>query len=106
MVVAEQQVNENKIDEPSQSECITLGQCVAKAIGSYLDAIKNHQPSNLYELILQQIEVPLLGQAMQYTGNNQSRMAILLGLSRGTLRKKLSAYGFIPKIQQRSTRKA
>ena len=42
---------------------------------------------------MQQVEQPLFEVAMQHTGGNQSKAAALLGISRSTLRKKLTQYG-------------
>jgi Fis family transcriptional regulator len=39
------------------------------------------------------VEVPLLQATLRHTNNNQSRAAELLGINRGTLRKKLKQYG-------------
>jgi Fis family transcriptional regulator len=38
------------------------------------------------------VEGPLLSCVLQHTGNNQSRAAQMLGLNRGTLRKKMRRY--------------
>ena len=38
---------------------------------------------------------PLLGCVMAYVGGKQSRAATMLGMNRGTLRKKLEGYGII-----------
>jgi Fis family transcriptional regulator len=43
-------------------------------------------------MVLAEIELPLLEAALQKTRGNQTKTAILLGLSRGTLRKKLKQY--------------
>lgn len=50
------------------------------------------QPSNLYDLVLQEMESPLLEIVMQRTRGNQTKAAELLGINRGTLRKKLRQY--------------
>lgn len=39
------------------------------------------------------MEHPLLDAVMQATRGNQTRAAVLLGINRGTLRKKLKKYG-------------
>lgn len=73
-----------------------LHDSVRQALENYLAQIKGGQlPSNLYELILAEVEAPLMEAVMEYTKNNQSRAAIVLGLSRGTLRKKLKLYGLL-----------
>ena len=49
-------------------------------------------PTDLYELIVNEVEIPLLKKVMRYTGGNQSKAAKILGISRGTLRKKLEKH--------------
>lgn len=44
---------------------------------------------DVYDLVLSELEAPLLEEVMTYTRGNQTRAAILLGINRGTLRKKL-----------------
>lgn len=72
-----------------------LHDSVRQSLENYLGQLKGQSPSNLYDLILAEIEAPLLECVMDYTKNNQSRAAVLLGLSRGTLRKKLKQYGML-----------
>jgi len=70
-----------------------LRQYVAKALENYFSNLEGHKPANLYELVLEEMEIPLLEAIMKFTRENQSKSAIYLGLSRGTLRKKLKRYG-------------
>lgn len=49
-------------------------------------------PTNLYQLVLEQVEIPLLKKVMEHVKQNQSKAAQVLGISRGTLRKKLEHY--------------
>src|ERR1700733_12825918 len=72
-----------------------LHDSVRQALESYFLQLKEQAPTNLYEMVLAEVEVPLLEAVMEYTKGNQSRAAILLGLSRGTLRKKLKIYGML-----------
>jgi Fis family transcriptional regulator len=72
-----------------------LHDSVRQSLENFLVQLKGQMPSNLYELILAEVESPLLECVMEYTKNNQSRAAVLLGLSRGTLRKKLKQYGML-----------
>jgi Fis family transcriptional regulator len=51
--------------------------------------------TNLYDIVIAEVEEPLLQTVMRITGNNQSLAARLLGLSRGTLRKKLEQFGLL-----------
>jgi Fis family transcriptional regulator, factor for inversion stimulation protein len=45
--------------------------------------------------VLSQVEAPLLREVMQHTRNNQTRASNMLGLNRGTLRKKLKQYNLL-----------
>jgi Fis family transcriptional regulator len=42
-----------------------------------------------------EVETPLLMAVLEYTKNNQSKAAEILGLNRGTLRKKLKQYDLL-----------
>ncbi|OGT38657.1 MAG: hypothetical protein A3F12_05975 [Gammaproteobacteria bacterium RIFCSPHIGHO2_12_FULL_38_14] len=72
-----------------------LHDSVRQALENYLSQLKDQTPNNLYDLILGEVEAPLMEAVMEYTKHNQSRAAIILGLSRGTLRKKLKQYGLL-----------
>ena len=73
----------------------TLRQSTKEALHNYFSKLGDIISNDIYKLILAEIEEPLLEAVMRYTRGNQSRAAILLGLSRGTLRKKLKTYGFL-----------
>jgi Fis family transcriptional regulator len=63
-----------------------------KTLRRYFSDLDGHDPSELYEFVLGEIEPPLLRTLMDYTRGNQSRAAAILGLNRSTLRKKLRQY--------------
>ena len=46
-------------------------------------------PINVYELVLKEVEPPLLKSVMKFANNNQSKAARILGINRTTLRTKL-----------------
>ncbi len=70
-----------------------LGQCVAATVRRYLDDLGDHVSSNLHQLLLEQVEKPLLTVVMERARGNRCRAAELLGINRNTLRKKLQQYG-------------
>jgi len=70
-----------------------LRHCVLDAMQRYFTHLDGHGASNLYRLVMNEVEAPLLESVMQHTGGNQTQAAALLGISRSTLRKKLSQYG-------------
>ena len=66
---------------------------VQKAVANYLQQLNGQDVNDLYELVLSELERPLLEEVMKYTRGNQTRAANLMGINRGTLRKKLKQYG-------------
>ncbi|MCF6236095.1 MAG: DNA-binding transcriptional regulator Fis [Gammaproteobacteria bacterium] len=70
-----------------------LSGCVRIALEMYFkDLDGGLPPENLYQMVLDEVELPLLEVVMKYTGGNQSKAAKILGLNRTTLRKKLKRY--------------
>ncbi|WP_427977877.1 DNA-binding transcriptional regulator Fis [Agarivorans sp.] len=70
-----------------------LRDSVEQALRNYFAQLNGGDVSELYELVLSEVEAPLLDVVMQYTRGNQTRASIMLGINRGTLRKKLKKYG-------------
>jgi len=75
------------------SRAIPLNGMVRTALQQYLQDLNGHEPNDLYQLLLNEVERPLLETVMQHVGGNQTRAAQALGINRGTLRKKLKQYG-------------
>ena len=63
------------------------------ALGAYFEKLNGHKPARLYELVLREVEEPLFRAVLTYSDGNQSHAAAILGINRGTLRKKLKDYG-------------
>ncbi len=78
------------MDEPQP-----LRAFVEQALENYFNSLDGKLGSGVYELVNSEVEAPLLEVVMKYTKDNQSRAAIVLGISRGTLRKKLKKYGLL-----------
>jgi len=74
---------------------VTLRQAVKDTLKNYFNNIGNEQPVDFYSILLEEIERPLLEVLINYTNYNQVRMAQILGISRGTLRKKLKQHGLL-----------
>jgi len=73
----------------------SLREMVKNSIEQYFEDLGGHETINLYELVLKEVEVPLLTVVLKQSKNNQSKAAKILGLNRGTLRKKLKQYDLI-----------
>jgi Fis family transcriptional regulator len=66
---------------------------VTSAIELYLDDMNGHEVNDLYHVVLSEVEPAILDVVMQHVDGNQTEAAEMLGVSRGTLRKKLKLYG-------------
>ena len=69
-----------------------LGDCVSHAINQYFDDLNGEQPSNLYSMVINEVEKPFLSVVMERVDGNQTRASELLGINRNTLRKKLKTH--------------
>ena len=77
------------------SEDKPLRENVSRAMENYFSHIGNFEPKNLYEMVLAEVELPMLEKLMEKCRNNQCKASRWLGISRGTLRKKLKQYGLL-----------
>lgn len=73
----------------------TLRDAVDQAVANYFRHLGNEDVTGVYDLVLAEVEAPLLARVLEYTRGNQTQAAIVLGLNRGTLRKKLKQYKLI-----------
>ncbi len=75
------------------SRVTPLRTMTAEALESYFATLNGHKPGQLYDLVMREVEEPLFKAVLDYAQGNQSRAADILGINRGTLRKKLKTYG-------------
>jgi Fis family transcriptional regulator len=80
------------IARPS-SRAIPLRTMTTEALDAYFATLNGHKPNQLYDLVIREVEEPLFRAVLDYSEGNQSRAADILGINRGTLRKKLKEYG-------------
>ena len=76
------------LNSQSQVTNKPLRDSVKQALRNYLSQLDGQDVNDLYELVLAEVEHPMLDMIMQYTRGNH-----MLGINRGTLRKKLKKYG-------------
>ena len=72
---------------------VPLRALCAEALDAYFASLNGHKPGQLYDLVMREVEEPLFKAVLDYAEGNQSRAADILGINRGTLRKKLKTYG-------------
>ena len=69
-----------------------LQDLVYSLVTSFLAENKAKSIDDLYDMILSEVEPPLLQAVMEKRRGNQLQAAKMLGISRGTIRKKLHRY--------------
>lgn len=69
-----------------------IAESVTAAISEYFHHLEDAEASGLYNLVLSEVERPLLESILSFAQGNQSQAARWLGLSRNTLRKMIAKY--------------
>jgi len=87
------QSNTMMSDDLQETKTTSLTDTVKSTLTTYFDQLEGSEPNDIYDMVLKQVEAPLLEVVMQQVDGNQTRAAAYLGLNRGTLRKKLRLYG-------------
>ncbi len=86
-----------EVKYPSEQSAVikqdpALQDMVYNLVSRFLAENKNKNIQDLYDMILCEVEPPLLQAVMEKRRGNQLQAAKLLGISRGTIRKKLLRY--------------
>ncbi len=69
---------------------------VQASLKNYFHTLGQEDCQGLYDLVLAEVEMPLLKMMLQHTQGNQSRAAKCLGMNRSTLKKLLIKYDLEP----------
>jgi Fis family transcriptional regulator len=83
------------VTSPAITQGQTLRDSVETSMNNYFRQLDGQPVSDVYKMVLAEIEAPLLETVMAYTKDNQTKATELLGLNRGTLRKKLKEYNLL-----------
>ena len=78
-----------------QNDNQNIEECIRASLENYFRDLGGETPCNMYDMLLQLVEKPLLDVVMQHAANNQSKASQWLGLNRNTLRKKLLDHGML-----------
>ena len=71
------------------SENISIDKKIQEVINYLLSHETGHMPDNLYKIIINSTEKPMIKTILNHTKGNQTLAAKILGISRITLRKKI-----------------
>ncbi len=86
-------INGNALKAPRSKK--PLCKHTEDALNVYFASLNGDRPGDLYDLVLGEVERPLFKAVMEFADGNQSQAAGILGINRGTLRKKLKTYSLI-----------
>ncbi len=85
-------LKKGKAAADAQLQNKVLNECVRTSLEAYFERLDGFKASDLYLMVMNQVEAPMLEVVLSHTQGNQSQAAELLGINRGTLRKKLKQY--------------
>ena len=85
----------SRLEVPDNRKSEPLRTCVKEAVEKYFLHLDGHEASELFDLVMSEVESPLFETVLAQANGNQSRAAAMLGINRATLRKKLKRYNLI-----------
>jgi len=91
-----QQTEDHSGKSAAANRAETLRECVQDTLARYLRNLDGYEVRDLHRMVMGEVELPLIETLLDYTHNNQTRAAHLLGMSRSTLRKKMIYHGIRP----------
>lgn len=74
---------------------LSISECIERHLAQYFHDLNGEEASDVYHMVLSQVEKPVLAYVLKQCEGNQSKAASMLGLNRNTLRKKLMEYGLL-----------
>jgi Fis family transcriptional regulator len=72
-----------------------ISACVAGALEKYFRDLDGEMPCAIYDMVLKNVEKPMLEVVMHHAEGNQTLAAEMLGINRNTLRKKLTEFNLL-----------
>ena len=69
-----------------------LSKCVQEALATYLHNMDGHDVHDLHRLVIEEVERPLFETVVRHAQGNLTLAAQMLGLTRSTLRKRLTHF--------------
>lgn len=96
MTTTEQKSHKEKPKKKKKKRLnMALSECVTICLEDYFEHLGDENPSDLFDFVMKEVEAPMLKLVLERTSNNQSQASEILGLNRGTLRKKLKKYDLL-----------
>jgi Fis family transcriptional regulator, factor for inversion stimulation protein len=68
-----------------------IADCVRRALDKYFKDLDGEKPRSVYDMVIRNVERPLLEVVLDQADGNQTIAAEMLGINRNTLRKKMQS---------------
>ncbi len=68
-----------------------IADCVRRSLERYFKALDGEKPRSVYDMVLKNVERPMLEIVLDRAEGNQTIAAQMLGINRNTLRKKIQS---------------
>ena len=72
-----------------------IATCIARSLERYFADLDGEMPADIYDMVLKQVEKPMLKLVMERADGNHTLAAEMLGINRNTLRRKLCDHGLL-----------
>ncbi|QSI76240.1 MULTISPECIES: Fis family transcriptional regulator [Niveibacterium] len=72
-----------------------IADCVRRALERYFKDLDGEKPTGVYDMVLRNVERPMLEIVLKHAGGNQTVAAEMLGINRNTLRRKLTDHDLL-----------
>lgn len=69
-----------------------LPACINAKLEQYFKQLNGAQTNNVHKMVMQETEAATIGFVLDFNKQNQSKTAQILGINRGTLKKKIKQY--------------
>ncbi|MBS0544593.1 MAG: Fis family transcriptional regulator [Proteobacteria bacterium] len=72
-----------------------IAESVFRTLDQYFRDLDGEKPGAIYDMVMRNVERPMLEFVLQRTNGNQTMAAEMLGINRNTLRRKLTEYDLL-----------
>jgi len=69
-----------------------IADCVRKSLDRYFTDLDGARPRAIYDMVIRNVEKPMLEAVLNQAEGNQTIAAQMLGINRNTLRKKMAQH--------------
>lgn len=69
-----------------------IADCIRKSLDRYFSDLDGARPRAVYDMVIRNVEKPLLEAVLNQAEGNQTVAAQMLGINRNTLRKKMAEH--------------